>query len=340
MTTATILDRLTERHNLNPDEAEFAFSALLDGEMTPAQAGAFLLTLRAKGETPQEMCAAVQGALQRAHLVTGIAGDYADVVGTGGDGKHSFNCSTATALTLAGLGCRIIKHGNRAVSSSSGAADALEQLGYPLDLNADGIAASVKESGFAFCFAPHFHPSFKNIGPIRRELGVRTLFNLLGPMINPSRPPLMMLGVPSPELAPTIAAVLGQGGAYKRALVLCGAGGYDELTLFGPATACLVQGSEVRRIALVPEDWGFASKLPTPENEAALRVETREQASAALRALLSGQGSPAMAEMVAFNVAVGLWLFRPELSKQECGEQARLAVASGVGGRVIQGWSK
>lgn len=338
MTTATILDRLTERHSLSPEEAEFAFSALMDGTMTPAQAGAFLLTLRAKGETPQEMSAAVQGALQRAHLVTGIAGDYADVVGTGGDGKNSFNCSTATALTLAGLGCRIVKHGNRAVSSSSGAADVLEQLGYPLDLDAASIADSVEKCGFAFCFAPHFHPCFKNIAPIRRELGVRTLFNLLGPMINPGRPPLMMLGVPTPQLVPAIAEVLAQGGGYKRALVCCGAGGYDELTLFGPATACLVQGAEVSPIVLNPEEWGFATLPPTPENEAALQVETREEAAAAMRALLTGRGTPAMAEMVAFNVAVGLWLFHPELSKQDCAEKARAALAAGAGSRVTQTW--
>lgn len=340
MTTATILDRLTERHNLTSAEAEHAFAALMDGEMTPSQAGAFLLTLRAKGETPAEMNAAVQSALLRAHLVTGLSGDYADVVGTGGDGKNSFNCSTATALTLAGLGCRIVKHGNRAVSSSSGAADALESLGYPLDLDAEGIADSVEKHGFAFCFAPHFHPSFKNIGPIRRELGVRTLFNLLGPMINPSRPPLMMLGVATPQIVPAVASVLAQGGSYKRALVLCGAGGYDELTLFGAATACLVQGDQVQRIVLSPQEWGFTELLPTPENEAALRVETREEAAAALRALLTGQGSPAMSEMVAFNVAVGLWLFHPELSKQECTERARFALASGAGMRVVEGWRK
>lgn len=338
MNTATILDRLTERHHLSPQEAEFAFSALMEGDMTPAQAGAFLLTLRAKGETPQEMSAAVQAALHRAHLVEGIAGLYADVVGTGGDGKHTFNCSTATALTLAGLGCRIVKHGNRAVSSSSGAADALESLNYPLNLDAAGIRESVSKHGFAFCFAPHFHPSFKNIGPIRRELGVRTLFNLLGPMINPSRPPLMMLGVAAAVLVPSIAAVLAQGGMYERAIVLCGAGDYDELTLFGPATACLVQGSQVSRIVLSPEEWGFEPVLPTPENEAALRVETKEEAAAALRAVLSGQGSPAMVNMVAFNVAVGLWLFHPELSKQECTARARAALAAGVGSRITQNW--
>lgn len=339
MTTSTILDRLAERHHLSPEEAEQAFASLLDGEMTSAQAGAFLLTLRTKGETAQEMSAAVQGALKRAHLVPPISGDYADVVGTGGDGKHCFNCSTATALTLAGLGCRIVKHGNRAVSSSSGAADALESLGYPLGLDAAGIARSVQQHNFAFCFAPHFHPSFKNIGPIRRELGVRTLFNLLGPMINPSRPPLMMLGVASPALVPGIAEVLAQGASYKRALVFCGAGEYDELTLFGAATACLVQGREVQPLELHPADWGLTPRALTPENEAALRVDTREAAAAALQSLLAGSASADMAEMVAFNVAVGLRLFHPELSKQECTARALRAVKDGVGSQVVRSWS-
>ena len=338
MTTATILNRLIDRHDLSAEEAQYAFSSLMDGEMTAAQAGAFLLTLRAKGETPHEMSTAVQEALRRAHLVTEVSGDYADIVGTGGDGKCTFNCSTATALILAGLGCRIVKHGNRAVSSSSGAADVLERLGYPIDLDASGVAASVQRCGFAFCFAPHFHPCFKNIGPIRRELGVRTLFNLLGPMLNPSRPPFMMLGVARPELVPAVAAVLGQGGSYKRALVICGAGGYDELTLFGPATASLVMGKEVTRLDIDPVEWGFCEIPPTEENAAALRVESREEAETAIRAVLSGQGSPAMAEMVAFNAAVALWIFHPELSKSECAARARRAVSEGVGMNVVNTW--
>ena len=128
MTTATILDQLAEGHDLSAEEANYAFAQLMDGQLTPSQSGAFLLTLRAKGETAEEMHAAVQNALQRAYLVDGVEGDYADVVGTGGDGKHSFNCSTATALTLAGMGYRIVKHGNRAASSSSGAVKVGEKL--------------------------------------------------------------------------------------------------------------------------------------------------------------------------------------------------------------------
>ena len=246
----------------------------MDGQLTAAQAGALLLGLRAKGETAAEMQSAVQNALERACLIPGVEGDYADVVGTGGDGKHSFNCSTTTALILAGMGYRIIKHGNRAASSSSGAADALESLGYSLDLDPDGIRESLKMHNFAFAFAPHFHPSFKHMG-------------------------------------------------------------YDALTVFGSATACLVQGELVQDLVIDPKDWGFTEPPASPDE---LRVETREEAAAALRALLAGQGSRAMADMVAFNVALGIRLFEPDRSASECGARAREAVASGVGMRVVQGW--
>ena len=336
MTIATILDHLARRHDLSAAEASDAFAQLMDGQLTPSQAGALLLGLSAKGETAQEMHAAVENALQRAHLVEGIEGDYADVVGTGGDGKMSFNCSTATALTLAGMGYRIVKHGNRAASSTSGAGDVLEQLGYPLDLDAEGIKTSLAEHRFAFAFAPHFHPCFKYVAPIRRELGVRTLFNLLGPLINPSRPPLMMLGVARAELVQPVAETLAATGRYERAYVFCGAGDYDELTTFGPATASFVQGSDVQPVEVDPAKWGFSLK---PASQEELSVHSKEEAAEALRAILAGSGKPVMSEMVAFNVALGVRLFEPEKSPAECAEKAREAIAQGMGGKVAQGWN-
>ncbi len=337
MQIATILELLAEGQNLSAQQADFAFAQLMDGHLSPAQAGALLLTLRAKGETADEMYAAVHNALQRACLVEDVGGVYADVVGTGGDGKHSFNCSTATALTLAGMGYRIVKHGNRAASSSSGAADALESLGYPLDLDPAGIRASLASCRFAFAFAPHFHPCFKFIGPIRRELGVRTLFNLLGPLINPSKPPLMMLGVATPQIVPLVARTLAESGSYTRAYVFCGAQGYDELTTFGPATACLVRGKHTEDFPLIPAEWGFTDACPSQED---LRVESKEEAASALRAILSGCGTKAMMDMVALNVALGVRLFEPDLPIQECAARARRALLDGVGMRVVSEWSK
>lgn len=330
MTISSILDKLADGFDLTPTEAVYAMTELMDGRLSQAQAGALLLTLRAKGETARELAAAVSVCLSRAVEVSGIQGDYIDIVGTGGDGKHSFNCSTCAALVLAGMGYQVLKHGNRAVSSSSGAADALECLGYPLNLDPEGIKQSLRQCGFAFCLAPHFHPGFKNIVPIRRELAVRTLFNLLGPMINPSRPTHIMMGVAKPEMVSVIADVLALGG-YRRALVIHGAGGYDEATTFGPVNARLIVEGEVRDFAFDPAEYGFTA----PSSDDDLRVETREEAENAVRNVLQGKGSSVMKDMVALNVALALHLMNPDLDLQACVSRARMAVEDGVALSVI-----
>ena len=333
MTISHILDKLADGLDLEPSEARCAMTELMEGHLSPAQAGALLLTLRAKGETAEELAAAVEVCLDRAVPVAGISGEYIDIVGTGGDGKHSFNCSTCAALVVAGLGYQVLKHGNRAVSSSSGAADALECLGYPLDLDSDGIRDSLRKSGFAFCLAPHYHPGFKEIVPIRRELAVRTLFNLLGPMINPSRPTHIMMGVAKPDMVQKIARVLALG-SYRRALVIHGAGGYDEATAFGPVTAALVEDGQVKPFTFNPADYGFTP----PASEDELRVETREEAEKAVRDVVAGQGTRAMSDMVALNVALALSMLAPELDMQSCVSRARMAVAQGVAMKVIAAW--
>ncbi len=330
MTISSILDKLADGFDLTPAEAVFSMTELMDGRLTQSQAGALLLTLRAKGETARELAAAVEVCLSRAVQVSGIEGEYIDIVGTGGDGKHSFNCSTCAALVLAGMGYQVLKHGNRAVSSSSGAADALEGLGYPLNLDPEGIKKSLKQCGFAFCLAPHFHPGFKNVVPIRRELAVRTLFNLLGPMINPSRPTHIMMGVAKPEMVSIIADVLALGG-YRRALVVHGAGGYDEATTFGPLNARLIVDGKVQDFAFDPQEYGFTA----PSSDDDLRVETREEADAAVRNVLQGKGSKVMQDMVAVNVALALHLMNPDLDMAACVSRARMAVADGVALRTI-----
>lgn len=330
MNFSSIIDMVADGHDLNPTECSYAFTELMDGKLTPAQSAAFLIALRVKGETAQEMATAAEVCLSRCIRVTGIQGEYLDIVGTGGDGKHSFNCSTCAALVMAGLGYRIVKHGNRAVSSSSGAADALESLGYPLDLDPDGIRASLKRCGFAFCMAPNFHPGFKNVVPIRKQLGVRTLFNLMGPMINPSRPTHLMMGVATPEMVAPIAEVLSYGG-YRRALVIHGAGGYDEGTAFGPVTAKLVEDGEISDFPFNPADYGFRA----PASEQELAVETQEEARRAVREVLAGQGNAAMSDMVAINVALALSLMAPELDMQSCVSRARMAVRQAVGMKPV-----
>ena len=324
-----ILDTLASGQDLTADMASAGFSALMDGTMTPSQAGSFLMGLRMKGESPLEMAHATRAALARAVRVDGIEGSYIEVVGTGGDGRSSFNCSTGTALTLAGMGYQVVKHGNRAVSSKCGSADALEALGIALDENPASVAEMVRRRNFAFLFAPHFHPAFRNIGPLRKELGVRTLFNILGPMINPARPSHLLMGVARPELVPLVAETLLQSPLY-RAAVVCGAGGYDELTPMGPAEISLLHNGTIQPLALDPADFGIRSC--TPED---LAVHSKEEAVDVLKELLEGNGSRAMLDMVALNVGLAVYLLEENMDMALCMARAREAVSAGLGRKVL-----
>ncbi|GFH62500.1 MAG: anthranilate synthase subunit beta/anthranilate phosphoribosyltransferase [Candidatus Desulfovibrio kirbyi] len=325
----SILERLAQRQDLTADMAASAFSALMDGKMTQAQAGAFLMGLRMKGESALELAHATRAALARAVRVSGVSGTCIDVVGTGGDGRYSFNCSTATSLTLAGMGYTVVKHGNRAVSSKCGSADALESLGIALDENPNSVADMIKKRNFAFLFAPYFHPSFKNIGPVRKELGVRTLFNILGPMINPARPSHLLMGVARPELVRLIAETLLQSSLY-RAAVVCGAGDYDEVTPIGPADIAVLCDGTIAALPLNPADFGV--KPCTPED---LAVKNREDAVAVLKEILAGEGPRAMRDMVVLNVGLAVYLLEETLDMQRCMARARDAVSSGVGRRAL-----
>ncbi len=338
----TLIEKLAQGKNLDGEEAAEAFARLMDGELSPAQAGALLLGLRAKGETPEEMGEAVNAVLARAIPVPPVQGESIDIVGAGGDGKNSFNCSTATALTLAGMGHRVLKHGNRSVSSRCGSADVLEQLGLPLDTPPEAVARTLEQERFVFLFAPRYHPSFRHIMQVRRELGVRTLFNTLGPLVNPARPTHHLLGVPDSAQLPLVAATLARSGGGTGAVVH-GAGGYDELTPLGTAELIFVDGSETRPGRLDPAEYGFSACA-----ERDLAVEGPEQAADVLRDLLRGQGPKPMQDMLVLNLGLALYLLgsggqrneavdkgkgynRPRM--REAMEEAKTAVAAGAGRR-------
>ena len=327
---AAILERLAARQDLTAEMAASAFAALMDGRLTAAQAGALLMGLRMKGESALELAHASRAALARAVAVEGIGGTCIDVVGTGGDGRHSFNCSTAASLTLAGMGYRVVKHGNRAVSSTCGSADALEALGVDLDADAAAVAESAAQRNFAFLFAPRFHPAFKNIGPLRRELGVRTLFNILGPMINPARPSHLLMGVARPELVDLVAQTLRQT-PLRCGAVVCGAGGYDELTPMGPAHVALLRGGEVSQLRLDPADFGLSHACRPGD----LAVKNREEAVAILRELLAGRGPEVMLDMVALNVGLAVFLLEDGLDLASAMRRGRDAVRAGLGREVL-----
>ncbi|MBQ9407536.1 MAG: anthranilate phosphoribosyltransferase [Desulfovibrio sp.] len=326
---SSILERLGRKEDLSAEMASAAFSALMDGKMTPAQAGAFLMGLRAKGESALELAHAVRAALSRAVRVDGISDVAIDVVGTGGDGRNSFNCSTATCLTLAGMGYKVAKHGNRAVSSKCGAADALEGLGITLEKDPAAVVRMVEKRNFAFMFAPYFHPSFANIGSIRKEMGIRTLFNILGPMINPARPSYLLMGVARPELVGLVADTLAQS-TLHRAAVVCGSGSYDEVTPIGPAKMALLDNGKVTSMVLDPQEYGISS-CSVEE----LAVRDKEHAVAVLKELLAGQGPQPMLDMVVLNVGLAIFLLEEGLDMALCMARAAEAVHAGVGRRVL-----
>jgi anthranilate phosphoribosyltransferase len=329
MIVGKILDRLADKHDLGPEEASELFEALFTGGLTPAQSGALLLALRMKGESAVELSAAVRAGLGQARLVPGLSGRRIDTCGTGGDNKCSFNCSTAVSLVLAGMGYKVVKHGNRAISSRCGSADVLETLGLPITLGPDDASAELARRNFVFLFAPNYHPSFRHVMPVRKELGCRTLFNLMGPLLNPARPTHQILGVPNARIMPLIAEVLRLTGV-SRAAVVHGAGGYDELTPFGPAQVAWVHQDRVVQDVLDPAALGISRHSPEE-----VTVTGREEAVRVLQELLSGLGPRAMQDMLLFNLAVSIHLLEDGLTLTAAAERAREALRAGVGRKVL-----
>jgi anthranilate phosphoribosyltransferase len=255
MTVQEALARLLDGKALSRAQAREVMGEIMRGEATPAQIGGLLVALRLKGETADEIAGCAEA--MRAHVlaVKPKRDDLVDTAGTGGDGAGTFNISTAAALVAAAAGAAVAKHGNRAVSSSSGSADVLESLGFVLELPAERIELSIDELGFGFLFAPAHHPAMRHAAPVRRELATRTVFNVLGPLTNPAGARAQVVGVYSPELVPTIASVLARLGA-RRAFVVHGAGGVDELSPAGPNLVCEVSGGKVRRRQIDPKEFG------------------------------------------------------------------------------------
>jgi anthranilate phosphoribosyltransferase len=250
------LARLLDGHDLSRDQARETMNEIMAGEATPAQIAGFLVALRAKGESADEIAGCAEAMREHVLRVSPQRSDLVDIVGTGGDGANTYNISTAAALVAAGAGAAIAKHGNRAASSASGAADVLEALGYRLELPRERIERSIDELGFGFLFAQAHHPAMRHAAPVRRELATRTVFNVLGPLTNPAGARALMLGVYSPQLTRTLAEALVQLGA-TRAYVVHGAGGIDELSPCGPNLVCEVEDGRVREYELDPLELGI-----------------------------------------------------------------------------------
>jgi anthranilate phosphoribosyltransferase len=276
------ISRLLDGHDLSREEAREVMTAIMSGEATQAQMGGFLVALRAKGETADEITGCAEA--MRAHVlaVKPKREDLVDTAGTGGDNAHTLNISTAAALVAAAAGAAVAKHGNRAVSSSSGSADVLEALGFELELPSERIEQSIDELGFGFLFAPAHHPAMKHAAPVRKELATRTVFNVLGPLTNPAGARAQVVGVFSPDLVRTIAEVLAQLGA-RRAFVVHGADGIDELSPAGPNLVCEVVEGGVHERTIDPLELGIPRCAP-----AQLRGGTPAENAAAIRRVFAG----------------------------------------------------
>jgi anthranilate phosphoribosyltransferase len=327
MTIAEILDILAQGKPLGDDQADFMFAELMGGKMTEAQAGAFLMGLRAKGEDSTDLAAGVRAVVSHARKIPGFDGNrpepVIDTCGTGGDGQCSFNCSTAVSLFLADMGYTIAKHGNRALSSSCGSADALEALGIPLDQTPEEAAEGLEKYRFAFLFAPAYHPAFKYIMPVRQQLGIRTLFNFMGPLTNPARPSHQLLGVGDPERLFLMGETLLLTGV-KRALIFAGAGGFDELTTWGVNRGYIIDDGRMDKAVVDPASLGFERHAPED-----VRVESKEDAVAKLKDILAGKGPEAMMDMVALNLA-GCLNILDKGTMAECADIARDVVHQGL----------
>ncbi|MCC6620439.1 MAG: anthranilate phosphoribosyltransferase [Deltaproteobacteria bacterium] len=316
------LHRVVGGHDLDESEAFAAVDVIMAGEGTDAQIGGLLTALRMKGETLDEVTGAARAMRARVVPVRHTIARVVDTCGTGGDGAHTFNVSTAVALVVAAAGAHVAKHGNRAVSSAVGSADVLEALGVNIDLSPDGVERCLVRTGLGFMFAPRHHGALKHAATTRRQLGFRTIFNLLGPLTNPAGATHQLLGIFDGRKLGLIAQVLGRLGLV-RALVVHGPGGLDELGLDAPSRAALLSHGEVRELVIDPAVLGIE---PAPVE--ALRGGDAATNAAIVRSVLGGEPGP-RADVVALNAGAALWVAERADSIADGVVRAREILASG-----------
>jgi anthranilate phosphoribosyltransferase len=332
MSLVPYLHRVAAGADLTSAEAHEAMTLLLEGGMHDAAVGAFLVALRVKGETASELAGFARA--MREHMVTVDAGpDVIDIVGTGGDDAGTFNISTVAALVLAGAGARVAKHGNRAISGKVGSADVLEALGVRIAMTPEEAAGAVREIGLGFLFAPNLHPAMKNVQGVRRELKMRTVFNLLGPLSNPARAQTQVIGAPSVAFAKIMAealAELGTGHSFVVHGVLAGGGGLDEVSTTGPTEVYEVWTGQVKKSVWMPEDFG----VPKVALDALTGGDAADNAKIAVE-LLGGLKGPKR-DIVLVNAAAGLMAAGLAATLREGVARAADAIDSGRAMAVLK----
>ena len=323
-----LLGQLAAGENLDGEQMTCAINAIMAGQCDDGQMGLFLTALAAKGETAEEIAGAARA--MRAHM-TPIPSRYdslLDTCGTGGGGSEVFNISTTAALVIAACGVPVAKHGNRSITSRSGSADVLAQLGVNIEASVPQVARCLDELGVCFCFAPLMHPAMRHVAAVRKQLGVRTIFNVLGPLVNPAGASHQLLGAGRPELRPLLAAALGLLG-IERALVVSGDDGLGEMTLAGTTYATEVSPAALRETSFRPEGFGLRT---TPLD--AIRIADAAASAAIVRSVLADDPGPAR-DIVVLNAAAGLITFDASLAPLDAAERAAAAIASGAAAEML-----
>ncbi|MFH8592212.1 anthranilate phosphoribosyltransferase [Streptomyces rimosus] len=333
-TWPAVLEALLQGRDLSADDTAWAMDRIMRGEATDAQIAGFAVALRAKGETVAEISGLVRTMYAHANLIE-VPGPSVDIVGTGGDGAKTVNISTMSSIVVAGTGAKVVKHGNRAASSASGASDVLEKLGVNLDLTPRRVVEVAAEAGITFCFAVKFHPSLRHVAAARRELGIRTTFNVLGPLTNPAKVRAQATGVADARMAPILAGVLAERGS--SALVFRGDDGLDELTTTATSKVWVVRDGAVREETFDPRDVGI-DLVPVE----ALRGADASYNADVARRLLGGEHGP-VRDAVLLNSAAALVALAPSaapLAEQIAAgvERAAEAIDSGAARRALERW--
>jgi anthranilate phosphoribosyltransferase len=318
--------RAVAGESLHEGDMSAVMGRMMDGEATPAQIASLLTALRMKGETVDELVGAAR-AMRARMTPLRVPGPVVDTCGTGGDGLSTFNVSTAAALIAAGAGVAVAKHGNRAISGRVGGADVLEALGVTVDLSAAGVARCVADAGLGFCFAPRFHAAMRFAAVPRREIGIRTMLNLLGPLANPAGADAQLVGVFAPQWTDVVAEALRRLGT-RRALVVHGAEGLDEISASGSTQVSEVADGAVRTYHLEPRDFGLVAAGPAP------RADDAAASAAIIRGVLAGEVGPAR-ELALVNAAAVLVVAGRAADWRDGYEQAARAIGSGAAAAAL-----
>lgn len=324
-----LLGRVSGGEDLTRQEMASVIDAVMRGEWAAERIALLLTGLHHKGETAEEIAGAAEALRRHMTPIASSRDPLVDTCGTGGDGSGTFNISTAAGLVAAAAGVPIAKHGNRKITSKTGSADALAALGVAIDAPVPVVQRCLEQLGICFCFAPLLHPAMKQVAAVRRQLPFRTIFNLLGPLSNPAAAPYQLLGVGDPALRPLLADVLAQLGT-RRAAVVHGSDGLDEVSLAAETEVSYVAGGDVTSLRWSPEDFG----VPRVADYQAMQVEDADQSARMITAILAGELGPPR-DIVLINAAAAIWLTQPESSLADCAQRAAAAIDCGAARELL-----